>query len=71
MSIELTEAQRQAVRQGEAVRLSAPEVGGEVVLLRAEEYDSIRELLDDEKQQRAFREAGVRSAVRWLKDNPY
>lgn len=71
MSIELTEEQRQAVRQGEAVRLPAPEIGGDVVLLRAEEYESIRELLEDEKQQKAFREAGLRSAVRWMKDNPY
>lgn len=71
MSIELTEEQRQAVLNGEAVRLPAPEIGGDVVLLRAEEYESIRELLEDEKQQKAFREAGLRSAVRWMKDNPY
>ena len=70
MSIELTEEQRQAVRQGEVIRLPAPEIGGDVVLLRAEEYESIRELLEDEKQQRAFREAGLRSTVCWLTDNP-
>ena len=71
MSIELTEDQRQAVMNGEAVRLPAPEIGGEVVLLRAEEYESIRELLEDERQQKAFRAAGLRSATRWLKENPY
>jgi hypothetical protein len=71
MTIELTEEQRQAVMKGEAVRLSAPEVGGDVVLLRAEHYDSLQELLEDERQQKAFREAGLRSAMRWMKDNPY
>jgi len=71
MSIELTEEQRQAVINGEAVRIAAPEVGGDVVLLRAEQFESIRELLEDERQQKAFREAGLRSALRWMKENPY
>jgi PHD/YefM family antitoxin component YafN of YafNO toxin-antitoxin module len=71
MSIDLTEEQRQAVMNGEPVRLPVPEVGGDIVLLRAEEYESIEELLEDERQQKAFREAGLRSAMRWMKDNPY
>ena len=71
MSIELTEEQRQAVMKGEPVRLTAPEIGGEVVLLRAEEFESIRELLEDERQQKAFREAGLRSAMCWMEDNSY
>jgi hypothetical protein len=69
--IELTEEQRQAILKGEPVRLSAPELGGDVVLLRGEQYESIRELLEDERQQQAFRQAGLRSALRWLKENPY
>jgi hypothetical protein len=71
MSIELTEEQRQAVRNGEAVRIAVPEVGGDVVLLRAEQYEGLLELLEDERQQNAFRQAGLRSALRWMKDNPY
>jgi len=49
MSIELTEEQRQAVRQGEPVRVRVPDVGGDFVLLRAEQYETIRESLEDEK----------------------
>jgi PHD/YefM family antitoxin component YafN of YafNO toxin-antitoxin module len=71
MTIELTDEQRQAVRNGEPVRLAAPELGGDIVLLSAKQFERLQELLEDERQQRAFRQAGLRSAVRWLKDNPY
>jgi hypothetical protein len=71
MSIDLSEEQRQAVMKGEPVRLTVPEVGGDVVLLRADHYESIRELVEDQRQQKAFRQAGLRSALRWMKDNPY
>jgi hypothetical protein len=43
MSIELTDEQRQAVINGEALRLPVPAVGGDVVLLRAEELDRLTE----------------------------
>lgn len=71
MSIELTEEQRAAVIHGEVVRLAAPEIGQDVVVLRADTYDDIRAILEDERQQRAFRQTGLRCATRWLKDNPY
>ena len=51
--IELTEEQRQAVKNGEAVRLPSAEIGEDVVLLRATQYEKIRELLEDEREQRA------------------
>jgi hypothetical protein len=41
------------------------------VLLRAEDYESLLELLEDERQQKGFRAAGLRGANRWMKDNPY
>jgi hypothetical protein len=69
VGIDLTEEQRQAVLSGQPVRVPVPELGGEVVLLRSEEYDSIRELLEDERLKKAFRAAGLLSAERWLKDN--
>lgn len=71
MSIELSEEQRHAVRNGEPVRLQNPEIGGEIVVLWAEEYDHLRELLEDEQQRKAFRDAGLRTARRWLRENPY
>ncbi len=66
MSIELTEEQRQAVIKGEVVRLALPEIGQDVILLRADTYEDIREVLEDERQQKAFREAGLRCARKWL-----
>lgn len=71
MSIDLTEEQRHAVMTGQAVRFSMPEVGGDVVLLRADQYEEIQEIREDQQQQKAFRQAGLRSALRWMKDNPY
>lgn len=71
MSIELTEEQRQAVIKGEVVRLALPEIGQDVILLRADAYEDIRAVLEDEKEQKAFRQAGLRCARKWLKDNPY
>lgn len=52
--IELTDQQRQAVRNGEAVRVTAPELGEDVVLLRATEYETMRESLQDRTEQSAL-----------------
>ncbi len=46
--IELTEPQRQALRSGEAVRLPAPEIGEDIVLVRASQYEHLVELADHE-----------------------
>lgn len=51
--IDLTEEQRQAVKNGEAIRLVAPEIGEDVVLLRAAQYENMCELLDDRREQEA------------------
>ncbi len=71
MTIELTDEQQQAVRQGHAICVSVPDMGGNIVLMPAEKYETLRELEEDEQQQRAFRDAGLRSAVKWMKENPY
>jgi hypothetical protein len=55
--IELTEEQRQAVKNGEAIRVTAVEIGEDVVLLRATQYEAIRELLEDRRERRSFRAA--------------
>ena len=41
--IELTEQQRQSVKNGEAIRIPAPEIGEDVVLVRAAQYDSTKD----------------------------
>jgi hypothetical protein len=74
MHIDLTDEQREAVRNGEAVHVPAPEVGGTVVLLRAEQYERLRELLEEEEDRKlreAWLKASHESAVSWMKENPY
>jgi hypothetical protein len=48
--IELTEQQRQAVRNGEAIRIAAPEIGEDVVLLSATQYQNLRDSLEGQRE---------------------
>jgi len=68
--IELTEQQTQAVRNGEAVRVAAPEIG-DVVLMSAIQYQNIRELLDDKREQDALLRYSMRQAAKVASENPY
>ena len=69
--IELTEQERQAVRNGEAIRVAAPEIGEDVVLLRATHYESIREFLEDQREQRAVLNYSMKQASKVAQENPY
>jgi hypothetical protein len=69
--IELTEEQRQAVRNGQAIRLPAPEIGEDVVLMRAAQYESLRELAEDEREQQAVLRYSMKQAAKAAKENPY
>lgn len=48
--IELTQEQRQNVLQGNSVRLTVPEVGADCVLLRADVYERLRAILEDDSE---------------------
>ena len=69
--IELTEEQRQAIRNGEAVRLVAPEIGEDVILLSAAQYESLRESLEDQREQEAVLHYSMKQAAKVAKENPY
>jgi hypothetical protein len=69
MSINLTAEQQEAVRGGAPVRVRAEGIGQDVVLLRADQFDELREEREDLLLKREFRAAGVRSAARWLSEN--
>ena len=69
--IELTEQQRQAVKNGEAIRVSAPEIGEDVVLLTALKYDTIREMLEGQSEQRAILRYSMKQAAKVAQENPY
>jgi hypothetical protein len=68
--IELTEQQRQAVINGEAVRVAAPDIGQAVVLLSAAQFESIRELLEDQREQQVVLRYAMRQAAQIAKENP-
>ena len=69
--IELTEQQRQAVKNGEAIRVTAPELGEEVVLMTASHYENLREALADQGTQRAVLRYSMRQATALARENPY
>jgi hypothetical protein len=69
--IELTEQQRQAVKNGEAIRVPAPDIGEDLVLLRAAAYDSMCESLADKREQEAVLRYSMRQAANIARDNPY
>jgi hypothetical protein len=64
MRIELTEEQQRALDtpHGPPPRVIDPRTNAAYVLLREEEYESVREILE-EKRQKAIRAAGLRNAV--------
>ena len=67
----LTLEQIEAVKKGEAVKLPLPEVGGEVVLLRAETYEEMRDMLQDDREKAAWAALGRKAADRWAHENPF
>ena len=69
--IELTEQQRQAVKDGEAIRIAAPEIGEDVVLLRATRYESMKELLEDQREQRAVLRYSMKQAAKAARENTF
>jgi hypothetical protein len=69
--IELTEQQRQAVKDGEVIRVAAPEIGEDVVLLSAAQYEILRELLDDQREQQAVLQYSMKQAAKVAQENPY
>lgn len=46
--MDLTSGQIKAVKHGEPVRVSAPEVGAECVVLRADVFDRVRAVIEDD-----------------------
>ena len=71
MSIDLSDDQREAVARGEAVHLRDTEVGVEVVLISAEEYERLVEEAAVAEAQRAWLKQATNTRRRWVSENPY
>ncbi len=69
--IDLTEQQRQAVKNGEVVRVAVPEIGEDLILLSASQYEKIRELLEDQREQQTVLRYAMRQAAKVARENPY
>jgi hypothetical protein len=61
--IELTEEQLRAVKRGELVEVAAPEIGNNVVLIRADAIEGIREIWEEERTRRAIASVAARNAA--------
>ena len=73
--IELTDEQASNLKQGYAVRVFAPELGGDVILILAARHESteavLQETLDEFRDQAALSELGQRARASWAKENPF
>jgi hypothetical protein len=73
--IELTEEQASVLKQGYPVRIAAPQLGGEIIVLLADDRESteavLQETLDDLREKAALSRAGQRAASSWMRENPF
>jgi hypothetical protein len=72
MPIELTEQQQRALDTlGEApAEVVDPRTSAVYMLIPASDYETVRELLEDERQQRAMRAVALRNAARRIDESP-
>jgi hypothetical protein len=68
--IKLTDEQRSAVESGDPVRVMAPELGREIVVVRADLYDIVSELLQEESDREVIAGIAVRNAMARLEEAP-
>ena len=69
--IELNEEQRRAVKNGEAIHVPSPEIGEDLVLLTAKQYEKMRESIEDQEQQKAILQYSMKQAAKVAKEDPF
>jgi len=72
MPIELTEQQQRALDAAEGVpaKVVDPRTSAAYVLIPARDYEVVREVLEDERQQRAIRKVALRNAIGRMVEEP-
>lgn len=72
MSIQLTPRQQQALdnQKDSPPRVVDPRTNTSYVLVREVDYDSVRELLEDERRQQIIHAVALRNAAGRIDDNP-
>lgn len=72
MTIQLTEQQQQALDATETAppQFVDPRTNAAYVLIPAAEYETVREILEDERRQRAIHTVALRNAVGRMNEAP-
>jgi len=72
MAIRLTEQQQRALdsTDAELPQVVDPRTNAAYVLIPLTEYEAVREIVEDEKRQRAIRAVGLRNAGRRADEAP-
>ena len=72
MNIELTEQQQHAldVQSEQPLRVIDPRNNAAYYLVAVPQYEAVRELLEEERQQRAIRAVGLRNAAGRIEEEP-
>jgi len=72
MAIRLTEQQQRALDATEALppQVVDPRTNAAYVLIPLPEYEAVREIVEDERQQRGIRIAALRNAGRRIDEAP-
>jgi hypothetical protein len=73
--IELTDDQTSILKQGYAVRVPVPELGGDIIIVLAAQREStesvLQEALDEIRERAALSGLGRRAAASWMEENPF
>lgn len=67
----LTQEQVEALRRGKPVRVASPEIGEDVLLVRASAVGQLQDELEDEREKEAWARLGMQAASAWAEENPY
>jgi hypothetical protein len=71
MAIRLTEQQQRALEtEAEPPQVVDPRTNAAYVLIPLTEYEAVREIVEDERRQRAIRAVGLRNAGRRVDEAP-
>ena len=72
MTIQLTEEQQQAMDSAGTTppQVVDPRTSAAYVLIPAEDYETVREVLGEERQQKAIRKVALRNAAGRIQETP-
>jgi hypothetical protein len=72
MTIQLTEEQQRAVDSAGATltQVVDPRTSAAYVLIPVDDYETVREILRDERQQKTIRMVGLRNAAGRIEEEP-